>query len=365
MTNTNKQSRRRNIKDQYKLKHIQLPKILFYKEKYKGLSLQAKVAYGFLQDRWNLSLQTNWIDENGDIYFLYSNEKLMKILNVKSKSTFSKIKKELINAELLEQVQQGLKKPNILYLLEPEFNDKDIYEMHKQEQEDIADELEKNNTSFSNQKKAEKTMKPVEPQGSPKIERPFSENRSPKIERQEVQKSNTINTNITNTYKDNKDNKDNLYQQQNNEIVESLYDTFDYETKTELIENHIYKYDLERLYGQPIIQLFKKHSKTYEHFTTYSNILYHAHKKAEEENNYFYNLTDDYTEYADKYKSQLKKTFTDVLEKEQKGKINSTFLNYLFVSLKNDFARFAALVKDEEEGNLVPTYNWLEDISNE
>ncbi|MCG4934244.1 replication initiator protein A, partial [Dorea formicigenerans] len=67
------------------------------------------------------SIKNNWIDQNGDIYFIFTNENLQEVLD-KSKNTITKIKKELQEVGLLEQVKTGFNRPNKLYLHEIETN---------------------------------------------------------------------------------------------------------------------------------------------------------------------------------------------------------------------------------------------------
>ena len=69
-----------------------LHKALFINEKYRKLSDSAKVTYAILNDRVSLSIKNNWIDQNGDIYFIFTNENLQEVLD-KSKNTITKIKK--------------------------------------------------------------------------------------------------------------------------------------------------------------------------------------------------------------------------------------------------------------------------------
>lgn len=67
-----------------------LPKILFESDFYKEMRLDAKVSYAVLKDRLSLSFKNNWIDEDGYVFLVYSNSKLMEILNC-SKSTLLRI----------------------------------------------------------------------------------------------------------------------------------------------------------------------------------------------------------------------------------------------------------------------------------
>ena len=86
-----------------------LPKVLFENPIYEGMRLDAKVAYAMLKDRLDLSFKNNWIDEDGNIYLVYSNSNLMKILNC-SKSTLLRIKKQLTEYGLIREIQQSTSK---------------------------------------------------------------------------------------------------------------------------------------------------------------------------------------------------------------------------------------------------------------
>ncbi|MFS9028208.1 replication initiator protein A [Streptococcus cristatus] len=86
-----------------------LPKVLFENPIYEGMRLDAKVAYAMLKDRLDLSFKNNWIDEDGNIYLVYSNSNLMKILNC-SKSTLLRIKKQLTEYGLIQEIQQSTSK---------------------------------------------------------------------------------------------------------------------------------------------------------------------------------------------------------------------------------------------------------------
>ncbi|MCT2553860.1 MULTISPECIES: replication initiator protein A [Staphylococcus] len=132
---------RKNIKNQASQNFYMLHKALFVNEKYKKLSDSAKVAYAILNDRVSLSIKNNWIDDNGDIYFIFTNENLQKVLG-KSKNTITKIKKELQEVGLLEQVRVGFNQPNKLYLHEIETNisvEKEIQNASLNEQKNSDD----------------------------------------------------------------------------------------------------------------------------------------------------------------------------------------------------------------------------------
>lgn len=87
-------------------RYYKLPKLLFESERYKDMKLEVKVAYAVLKDRLELSLSRGWIDEQGFIYLIYSNSKLMALLGC-SKSKLLAIKKSLRDFGLIEEVQQS------------------------------------------------------------------------------------------------------------------------------------------------------------------------------------------------------------------------------------------------------------------
>ncbi|WP_193018675.1 replication initiator protein A [Staphylococcus equorum] len=121
------------LQEEYKEKFYRLPKVFFTNERYQKLSNDAKMSYAILQDRLQLSIKNNWVDEEtGHIYFVYTNEKLQEILNC-GKNYPTKIKKELVDAELLEVKKRGKNVTDQLFLLKPEVTKEDIYEIDKAE----------------------------------------------------------------------------------------------------------------------------------------------------------------------------------------------------------------------------------------
>ncbi|WP_242385033.1 replication initiator protein A [Enterococcus faecalis] len=113
-------------KEVYGETFFQLPKIFFTNDHYKKLSLDAKVAYAILRDRFNYSIKNNWVDENDRIFFIYTNKELGEILGCSNK-TVVKIKKELEEKKLLTQKRVGINTPNKLYIGKPIANAQDVY----------------------------------------------------------------------------------------------------------------------------------------------------------------------------------------------------------------------------------------------
>ena len=84
-------------------------------EEYKCLNLRAKVVYMLIFDRRTLSIQNKWHDKNGDVFVYFTNKQFMSLLNCDEK-TVIKAKRDLQDFGLLKEVQQGVNKPNRLYI---------------------------------------------------------------------------------------------------------------------------------------------------------------------------------------------------------------------------------------------------------
>jgi hypothetical protein len=119
--------------------YYQLPKVLFTSEYYKDMSNDSKIAYAMLQDRCEYSIQNNWIDEEGHVYFVFTRNELMEILGCKENKV-AKIKKELKEKHLLYEkrvppvrLPGGTFKnyPNRLYLGKLEVTAQDVYSINK------------------------------------------------------------------------------------------------------------------------------------------------------------------------------------------------------------------------------------------
>ncbi|MCI6767634.1 DUF6017 domain-containing protein [Porcincola intestinalis] len=95
-----------------------VPKILFTEKVFDHLSTDAKLLYGLLLDRMQLSLKNGWVDENGKVFIYYTVESIMDALTCGNK------KAGLLLAELdekkgiglISRVRQGLGKPDRIYV---------------------------------------------------------------------------------------------------------------------------------------------------------------------------------------------------------------------------------------------------------
>lgn len=128
--------------------YYQLPKVLYESDKYKKMSNDAKVAYAMLKDRCEYSLQNDWVDQDGNVYFIFTTEELMNLLHVGNKKVAA-IKKELASFGLLlskrmppKKMPDGTKKgvPARLYLGQLDLTATDVFSDKKQEQQTLSSE---------------------------------------------------------------------------------------------------------------------------------------------------------------------------------------------------------------------------------
>lgn len=97
-------------------KYYQIPQELFVNEKYKNkLNSDSKILYAFLLDRLSLSQKNHWIDEDNNVYLIFTRDEVQEKLNLSDK-TVTKSFKTLIEVNLVQEKRQGLGKPNLIYV---------------------------------------------------------------------------------------------------------------------------------------------------------------------------------------------------------------------------------------------------------
>lgn len=93
-----------------------IPKMLFTDDRFWNVSTDAKLLYGILLDRMNLSAKNGWLDENGRVYIIFTLEETMAALNCgdnKATKLYNELEKK---CGLIERKRQGLGKPNLIYV---------------------------------------------------------------------------------------------------------------------------------------------------------------------------------------------------------------------------------------------------------
>ena len=106
--------------------HMQMPRWLFFDPQYSGLSLESKVAYTFLLNRFQLSRRNGWVNRHGEVYVIYTREDLAREMQVSYRKAISCFK-ELAQKHLLWEQRQGRGMPNRIFLAEVQLNEKAAY----------------------------------------------------------------------------------------------------------------------------------------------------------------------------------------------------------------------------------------------
>lgn len=140
-----------------------IPKVLFTDKRYWNVSTDAKLLYGILLDRMNLSARNGWFDEAGRVYIIFTIEEIMSSLGCadqKAQKMLGELEKK---CGLIERKRQGLGKPNLIYVknfstshvdtrfLNSENHDSGKVKNTSQEQwNSLGNNTDKNNTEFNN-----------------------------------------------------------------------------------------------------------------------------------------------------------------------------------------------------------------------
>ena len=318
-------------KEVYREKYYQMPKVFFTSEKYLNLSNDAKIAYMLLKDRFDYSVKNNWVDSDDNIFFIFTVEELMKLLQCRE-GKVSKIKKELEKAGLLKQKRGRVNKrdgkiesmPNLLYLGKPEVTNQDVFKI--MEEEDTTD-----STVIA------------------KIANTVKVNHT---------KDSTVIAKIA----------DNLFYSNNLDTNRHLIDTETDQLQNQvLLDNFvdIMKEDsINTFVPEKVLNLIKTFSNTYEDAQQTIQTIHNAKKKAEEleQTIVVYEELESYGIDADK---GLYMTVLKAYQKQKTEKVNN-LQNLIFVYVKNWFVEKAIPAKLAHEQNTntnslpaINLENWL------
>ena len=93
-----------------------IPKALFTDEAFSSISTDAKLLYGILLDRMNLSAKNGWLDKEGRVYIIFTLDEVQESLGC-GHGKAAKLLDELDGSTgLIERKRQGLGKPNIIFV---------------------------------------------------------------------------------------------------------------------------------------------------------------------------------------------------------------------------------------------------------
>lgn len=94
---------------------FKMPKVLF-SENFEGLSAEAKLLYGLMLNRTQLSAVNNWCNKNGEVFIFFTIAETSIILGC-GHDKATRIKRELVKHILIRREYQGKGKPARLYVL--------------------------------------------------------------------------------------------------------------------------------------------------------------------------------------------------------------------------------------------------------
>ena len=93
-----------------------VPKVLFTREQFKQLSAEAKILYGIMLDKLDLSVKNKWVDEKGRVYIIYTIEQIMTDMNCADQKATKLLDELEKKCGLIERKRQGLGKPNLIFV---------------------------------------------------------------------------------------------------------------------------------------------------------------------------------------------------------------------------------------------------------
>ncbi|HAQ0171772.1 TPA: replication initiator protein A [Enterococcus faecium] len=337
-------------KEIYREKYYQMPKVFFTNEKYMDLSNDAKIAYMLLKDRFDYSVKNNWVDSDDNIFFIFTVEELMKLLQCRE-GKVSKIKKELEKAGLLKQKRGRVNKrdgkiesmPNLLYLGKPEVTNQDVFKIMEEE----------DNTDSTVIAKIANTAKPRKINDSTVIAKIANTAKSSHI------KDSTVIAKIA----------DNLFYSNSIDTNRHIIDTETAQLQNQvLLDNFVdimQEDSINTFVPENVLNLIKTFSSSYSEAQQTVQTIHNAKKKAEEleQTIVVYEELESYGIDADK---GLYMTLLKAYQKQKTEKVNN-LQNLIFVYVKNWFVEKAIAAKlaneQRETFNELPTVsteNWLE-----
>ena len=95
--------------------HMQMPRWLFSDPRYAGMSLDAKVTYTFLLNRFQLSRRNGWVNDFGEVFVIFPRKELARELRICEQRVTAAFKK-LVELKLVWEKRCGRGDANQIYL---------------------------------------------------------------------------------------------------------------------------------------------------------------------------------------------------------------------------------------------------------
>lgn len=106
--------------------HLQMPRWLFADARYTGLSLEAKVAYTFLLNRFQLSRRNGWVNGQGEVYVIYTRADMASEMQISYKKAIACFR-ELTEKRLIWEQRAGRGLPNRIFMAEVQLDEAAAY----------------------------------------------------------------------------------------------------------------------------------------------------------------------------------------------------------------------------------------------
>lgn len=122
------------------LYYMQMPRWLFSDPRYAEMSLDAKVTYTFLLNRFQLSRRKGWVNDNGEVFVIFPRKALAQELRICEKRVIAAFRK-LAKLQLIWEKRCGRGDANQIYLACVEPQDDPTYEcapFHSEAYEDSS-----------------------------------------------------------------------------------------------------------------------------------------------------------------------------------------------------------------------------------
>ena len=323
----------------YRNLYYQLPKVLFTSEFYKTMSNDSKIAYAMLQDRCEYSIQNNWIDQDGHIYFIFTRNELMNILGCKE-NKIAKIKKELKDKNLLYEKRIPPNKlptgefknyPNRLYLGKLEVSATDVYAISNANHTNEFSESGKNQPSDKHDK----------------INVSFESGKNQRPEE----------SNNTSTLFESGKNQPNLYLTNSLDTIDTI-DTEKERLQQQLLLDQFSEVQEHTFLSKDSLKFIAAFSDTIQEAHEMVGTIIRAKTKVEKEYNIVL-IGEDYQEEIDKcLRRVMHKIKTDSTVKSPKGLFYKSFYN-LFVECTME-KKSKLNKKSNSNAPGVITHNWVE-----
>ena len=131
------------INDLINYEFLKIPKSMFLNEDYRKLSSDAKLTYALLYDRLSLSKLNNWINEDYEVYLIYTREEIAEDLGLSYKKAISAFR-ELLSAGLIKEQRCGRGMPNKIYIVKIDLPEKRAKEYCDKENKNFQNGISEN-----------------------------------------------------------------------------------------------------------------------------------------------------------------------------------------------------------------------------